>query len=114
MRKTTVKTTVRKTPQRHGGALNAGGTPGNKGGPGRPPKAFTVFCAALAGDPAFQRALEATATDPSHRHWAAVCLVVEYADGLPAQPVDITVSIDTVRARLVDRIARITRTREVG
>jgi hypothetical protein len=36
-RKTTVKTTV-KMPQPHGGALNAGGILGNKGGaPGAPP-----------------------------------------------------------------------------
>ena len=27
-------------PQRHGGALNSGGTPGNVGGPGRPDAAF--------------------------------------------------------------------------
>lgn len=37
--KTTAKTTVRKTPQPHGGALNAGGTPGNRGG-GRPPDEY--------------------------------------------------------------------------
>jgi hypothetical protein len=38
-RKTTVKTTalIPQRPQRHGGALNAGGTEGNAGGPGRPP-----------------------------------------------------------------------------
>jgi hypothetical protein len=35
-RKTTAKTTA-LIPQRHGGALNAGGTEGNAGGPGRPP-----------------------------------------------------------------------------
>ncbi len=28
---------VRLVPQEHGGALNSGGTPGHKGGPGRPP-----------------------------------------------------------------------------
>lgn len=28
---------VAKVPQPHGGALNRGGTPGNRGGPGRPP-----------------------------------------------------------------------------
>ncbi len=33
--KTAVKTTVSKVPQPHGGALNDGGTPNNKGG-GRP------------------------------------------------------------------------------
>lgn len=38
---TTAKSTaVAKVPQAHGGALNAGGTPGNKGGPGRPPDAI--------------------------------------------------------------------------
>lgn len=30
-------TAVTKISQPHGGALNSGGTPGNKGGPGRPP-----------------------------------------------------------------------------
>lgn len=36
-RKTTAKSAaVAKVPQPHGGALNSGGTPGNKGGTGRP------------------------------------------------------------------------------
>jgi hypothetical protein len=37
-RKTTKLTTIAKRPQPNGrGALNAGGTPGNRGGTGRPP-----------------------------------------------------------------------------
>lgn len=37
-RETTAQATaITKVTQPHGGALNSGGTPGNKGGPGRPP-----------------------------------------------------------------------------
>jgi len=43
--KTTVKTTaVEQVPQPHGGALNVGGTPGNKGGSGRPPNWLRDKC----------------------------------------------------------------------
>lgn len=33
-----------KRPQPHGGALNVGGTPGNRGGTGRPPSAVRARC----------------------------------------------------------------------
>lgn len=39
--------TVRKIPQPHGGALNSGGTPGNKGGTGRPPNAIRALAREL-------------------------------------------------------------------
>lgn len=46
--KTTTETTIAKRPQPNGrGALNVGGTPGNKGG-GRKPNAFVEECGRLA------------------------------------------------------------------
>ncbi len=49
-RKTTAKTTgVAKVKQSHGGALNRGGTPGNRGGPGRPPSRLRAICRRMAG-----------------------------------------------------------------
>ena len=43
--KTTEPTTgMAIVPQEHGGALNAGGTPGNKGGDGRPPSKVREAC----------------------------------------------------------------------
>ena len=50
--KSTVTSTVvvPLIPQPHGGALKAGGTPGNKGGTGRPPDVFRRKLQVLADD----------------------------------------------------------------
>ena len=54
-----MKTTVmRKVPQDHGGALNAGGTPGNRGGAGRPSAGVrAAFLDALEHGPARLKAI---------------------------------------------------------
>lgn len=41
---------IAKVPQPHGGALNSGGTPGNKGGTGRPSDRVVAACTQLAED----------------------------------------------------------------
>lgn len=53
-KKTTAETAKQPTkiPQPHGGALNSGGTPGNKGGPGRPPSVLKAFTRELLEDEA--------------------------------------------------------------
>jgi hypothetical protein len=115
--KTTAKTTSEPTPvpslvpQPHGGALNSGGTPGNKGGPGRPPKVFKMFCTDLTSDPEFQSQLERTAKDPGSQHYiGAVKLATAYSEGLPSQPIalkaEVTVNADDLRLEIASRLAR--------
>jgi hypothetical protein len=52
-RKTTAKTTssrgVAQVPQPNGGALNAGGTPGNRVGTGRPPNELVAISRCVCG-----------------------------------------------------------------
>ena len=43
-RVTAAKTAVALRTQHHGGAILAGGQPGNRGGPGRPPSAIRLRC----------------------------------------------------------------------
>jgi hypothetical protein len=88
---------VAKRPQPHGGALLPGGKPGNKGGPGRPPLAFKAFAAALAASPEFQARLQQSALAGDIQ---AAKLVIQYAEGLPPQTVQVTMSQDEARARL--------------
>lgn len=72
--------------QPHGGALLAGGLPGNKGGTGRPPNVFKTFLARLRQDPDFQDALEKAAKDPTGRGFgAALKVVTDYDDDKPAE-----------------------------
>lgn len=49
--KTTAETVVSKVPQPHGGALNSGGTPGNRGGTGRPRSELRADLRALLDGP---------------------------------------------------------------
>lgn len=87
-KKTTAKSSgvvIAKIPQAHGGALNAGGTPGNAGG-GRPPKAFKDFLAELRRDPLAQAALEKAAKDSESRSFGAAWkIVADYDDEKPAE-----------------------------
>jgi hypothetical protein len=69
-RKTTGATTaIAKIPQPHGGALNAGGTPGNKGG--RPPDEHIQWARGLVSDPTCEQQVEAVIKDSKHPAWAA-------------------------------------------
>lgn len=103
-RKTTAKTTARpsrraraaasaavapeKVPQPHGGALNAGGTPGNKGGTGRPPTEHLEWCRRVVSDPDAEREVEAVLKDRNHAAFATMWKVMmERGYGKPAQPV---------------------------
>jgi hypothetical protein len=115
-RKTTKKTPdktpgVELVPQAHGGAIKTGGNPGNKGGPGRPLKAFKQFCADVTNDPLYQENLEATAKNPESSHYiGAVKFVAEHAHGKPAQAIalsgEVTFNAAEIRQQIADRIAR--------
>lgn len=93
-RKTTAKTpAIAKVPQPHGGALNAGGTPGNKGGTGRPPNSFRAFLKTLREDPEVQSAILSAAKDPTSRGFStAMALAEKYDDDKPAEKAELTVS----------------------
>lgn len=82
---------IAKIPQPHGGALNAGGTPGHKPGPGRPKKAWKHFLAELRDDPQVQQAVEQAAHDPTSRNFkAALDVIVRYDEDKPAEEMRLT------------------------
>jgi hypothetical protein len=86
---------------RNGNEIPLGNHPGNTGGKkgrsGAKPLAFKAFAVSLAMNPEFQAALQkaALAGDIS-----AAKLVIQYAEGLPPQTVQVTMSQDEARARL--------------
>ena len=90
-RKTTAETAeIPKIPQPHGGALNAGGTPGNAGG-GRPRQAWKQFLAQLRDDPKVQQAVELAAQDASSKNFkAALDVIVRYDEDKPAEEIRLT------------------------
>lgn len=105
-KETTGKTSAPpKVPQAHGGALNAGGTPGNKGG-GRPPQAFKDFLATLRNDPDAQDALKKAALDPAMGSFGAAWkIVTEYDDAKPAKKLELTAPMSTAeRQEAVKRL----------
>ena len=63
-KKTADETPVPLVPQPHGGALLAGGVPGNKGGSGRPPAAFRVKMRDLLADDGVEVAREILRGNP--------------------------------------------------
>lgn len=69
-------TALATIPGRNGGRLNAGGTRGNKGGTGRPPKEITALFRELRGTgkvgKAYTKVVYAAAMDPDSRHWGAI------------------------------------------
>jgi hypothetical protein len=78
-------------PQPHGGALNAGGTPGNRGG-GRPPDEFKRRMAEMASSDAALSYLEECLTG-THGPEVALRAQQYAADrgyGKPSQPVEHT------------------------
>jgi hypothetical protein len=92
--KTTVKT-PEKVPQPHGGALNAGGTPGNKGG--RPPSAFKESIRALINDRETLRTAEKIlwsggkrkkATDIHPQFTSLLSKLITHVEGIPGRSKD--------------------------
>ena len=73
-------------PQKRGGALKSGGTPGNKGG-GRPKKEWTQFCRDLVEDPEVQERMLTTARSNERGQIGAVQLAAAYAVGKPVERV---------------------------
>lgn len=89
-KKTTAKSTVPLIPQPHGGALKAGGTPGNKGGTGRPPNKFIETCLKNTEDPSLWAAAK-------EKHPLGVLqMSAEYAHGKPKDTLSVEGEI-TVR-----------------
>jgi hypothetical protein len=68
----------KQRPQAHGGALNGGGTPGNKGG-GRKSKDFLTRCVEATEDDGLWH--EARKKNPN----SVLGLAASYAHGLPKQ-----------------------------
>jgi hypothetical protein len=91
--KTTGETTgIAKIPQPHGGALNAGGTPGNKGG--RPRNEFIEWCEELLNDPATREAAAAILKDKDHRAFKAMFSeVADRVHGKAKQNVELSGSL---------------------
>lgn len=103
----TAAVTPELKPQPRGGALLAGGIPGNKGG-GRPPNAFKDFLADLRKDPEALAALRAAACDPSLRSFGAAWkLAADYDDEKPAEKRQIVGPVE-VNVRIVREGRRVT------
>lgn len=94
-----MKTTAGKPPkiaQPHGGSLNAGGTPGNRGGAGRPPNWLKEWCEDQLASPAVRKAVERVLRD--HRHPGFVAMWKAVADRAAGKPqVSVEVSNDPQR-----------------
>ena len=106
--KTTAKTTAvigELIPQPHGGALRNGGP--NKGGTGRPKKAFKKFCRELVSSPEYQAAITRAATNDQHKEFVgAAKLAASFAASKPPKKVE-HLHTHTARSRLATRLARI-------
>jgi hypothetical protein len=105
--KTTGKTTGELIRQPHGGALRNGGT--NRGGTGRPPKAFKDFLRAEIRDSTQGRqALATAAQDPDCRNFAqAWKIATEYDDEKPAEKRQIVGPIE-IHVKMVREGRRLT------
>ncbi len=71
---TTIETTKPRKIVQPGnrGALNSGGTPGNKGGPGRPPNELKAKWQKMLEDQAVDYAVKVILADPSHPQFTAL------------------------------------------
>lgn len=75
----------RKIPQPHGGALNSGGTPGNKGG-GRPKDEWLQLLRELASTNRTMAGLKQILADPAHPHYLkALEFAADRGYGKPTQ-----------------------------
>lgn len=81
-----------KVVQPHGGALNAGGTPGNAGGTGRPPNWLKDFCDELLHDPKTQAAAKRILAKPSVLFPAMWKAVADRAHGKPTETKDVNLN----------------------
>lgn len=92
-RKTAQKSAPAKRKPKHGkGMLLTGGMPGNKGGTGRPPKAFKHFVKELTDDDTVRDRVRTILTDKgtSIKDFKAMAeLVWAYAQGKPKQALDV-------------------------
>lgn len=78
-----------RVPKHGGGRLKTGGTPGNKGGTGRPPDAWKALCRELASSDAMMERAKAVLNVPNHPAWlGAWKFLTEQGYGKPAQPVE--------------------------
>ena len=115
VRKTTVRTTaaaaampampaVTKVPQPHGGALNSGGTPGNKGGMGRPPLRLLEALRKVREDPQNQEVLHRAAGDSKDPGFTTAWrLATDYDPDRPGQKHDLFFP-DLTTEQMQDRI----------
>lgn len=72
------------------GALNSGGTPGNKGGTGRPPNEFREWCDDLLNRPASRQQVEGILGNQDHPAYATMWkAVTDRAYGKPGQSVQV-------------------------
>lgn len=60
----TAKTPTLRVPKHGGGKLKTGGTPGNKGGTGRPPNEFKAYLTGLVSREDVRLGVESILTDP--------------------------------------------------
>lgn len=98
-------------PQPHGGALRNGGT--NKGGTGRPPKAFKDFLAELRTNPKVQEAIRAAAEDADSKNFkAALDVIVRYDIEKPAEQIDVNLSEEAREQRVLTLLQQAKKRRE--
>lgn len=88
--KRAAKTAIARIPQKHGGALLAGGVPGNKGGTGRPPNWLRDWCDELLANEKAKQQVEEILQDKDHQAyhqmWKAVS---ERAAGKPSMSLEV-------------------------
>ena len=78
-------------PQPHGGALLAGGTPGQTPGTGRPPDAWKALCRELASREEMLKTAREVLADKAHPAWlGAWKFLAEQGYGKAPQSVDLT------------------------
>jgi hypothetical protein len=79
-----------RTPKHGGGKLRTG-NPGNKGGPGRPPKEFKEMCRRLVGSEAMEGTFTRVLKKPTHPAWTpTVKLLTEHGYGAPDRTVKVS------------------------
>lgn len=82
-----------KIPQPHGGALNAGGTPGNRGG-GRLPLVLKSALEEIRSDPKALRSLLTAARNASSKGFAVAWrLAARYDPDRPSEKLDVNLQV---------------------
>jgi hypothetical protein len=88
------RATVPKIPQPRGGALYAGGVPGNKGSTGRPPNWLKDWCDELLAEETTKAQVKAILSDKKHpafkEMWKAVA---DRAHGKPKETSDVNLRV---------------------